>query len=170
MVEATTGTDTSLRVIVTSLRLPSCATVSVTSVPDGPLMRVVATSPLTPASVFPFTATKTSPATIPARLAGEPSKTFDDAQALGVGRDAHADTREAAVLRLLEARVLGRREVLREAVVELRDDARDRVVGELRARDLAVVRALDQVERLVDDAPLLGAGERGPDRPGTASG
>ncbi len=48
-------------------------------------MRAVATSPLTPASVLPFAATKMSPATIPALSAGEPSNTFATRRPLGSG-------------------------------------------------------------------------------------
>ncbi len=43
--------------------------------PDGPLIRPVATSLLTPAIERPSTAVITSPSRIPAFSAGEPSKT-----------------------------------------------------------------------------------------------
>ncbi len=79
-------------------------------------------------------------------------------------RDGHADAGEAAVLRFLEASVLRGREVAGEAILELVDRAGDRVVGELVARDAAVVARLDAVERLVDDACGVVAGQHVRDR------
>jgi hypothetical protein len=73
-------------------------------------------------------------------------------------REPHAG--EAAVRRVLEVRVLLRREVRREAVVELRDGAGDRRVGERGVADLAVVLAVDLVQRLGDGARALVAEQR----------
>ena len=50
-------------------------TLSVTAVPAGPLMRLVATSLFTPAIERPFTPRMKSPRRMPASCAGEPSNT-----------------------------------------------------------------------------------------------
>ena len=74
--DSTTGTSTRARSSVTSrgFSLP-VTTVSVTSVPARPLMRVVACSEEAPFSVFPFTAMISSPGFRPPLAAGEPLNT-----------------------------------------------------------------------------------------------
>ena len=71
--DATTGTDTVLRVIVFVKRLPPRSQVTFTSDPGGPLMKDTASSELRPESLWPAASTMMSPFSIPARLAGEPS-------------------------------------------------------------------------------------------------
>ena len=73
---STTGTSTRARSSRMSRgdRLPE-TTESVTSVPDGPLISVVACSEVFPASERPSTAVITSPPRIPPRSAGESSNT-----------------------------------------------------------------------------------------------
>jgi hypothetical protein len=51
-------------------------------------------------------------------------------------------------------------EVVGEPVVERADDPGDRLVGEILLGDLAVVRVVDGVDRLVDDARVLVADQR----------
>jgi hypothetical protein len=73
---STTGTSTRARRSSSSRgsRLP-VTTVSSTSVPARPLIRVVASSTVSPSIGLPSTAVIRSPGRIPARPAGEPSKT-----------------------------------------------------------------------------------------------
>ncbi len=97
-------------------------------------------------------------------LGRRPVEDLFDPESARVLRDGHADAREAAVLRLLEAPVLRGREVAGEAILELVDRAGDRIVGELVARNAAVVARLDAVERLVDDARGVVAGQHVGDR------
>ena len=72
-----TGTEIRSRLTLT-LRvesLPGLNTRSCTLVPEGPFMRLVATSELTPVSDLPSTSTIRSPRWMPAFSAGAPSKT-----------------------------------------------------------------------------------------------
>jgi hypothetical protein len=80
--------------------------------------------------------------------------------------DRHADAGEAAVGRVLEALVLGRGEVAREAIVELVDGAGDRVIGEVLGGQLAEVAVLELGQRLVDRPLGTLAGEEVGDRVG----
>ena len=74
----TTGTSIRARrtVRVRGTPLSGSTTSSRTFVPDGPLMRAVATLLATPAIERPLTAVMNSPFLIPARSAGEPSNTL----------------------------------------------------------------------------------------------
>ena len=83
-----------------------------------------------------------------------------DAQALGMARDLQPDARELGVLRVLEALVLGGIEVVGEAVAELAHHAGDGVVGQRGFGDLAVVRVVHPVDRLLDDRGVAVADER----------
>ena len=60
---------------VRSQSWPGVNTLSVTDVPAGPLMRLVATSLFTPAIERPFTPRMKSPRRMPALAAGAPSNT-----------------------------------------------------------------------------------------------
>ena len=71
----TTGISTSARLSVSSRVRPLERTVSRTSLPAGPLIRVVASSELVPAIERPLTFVITSPGRRPPRWAGEPSYT-----------------------------------------------------------------------------------------------
>ena len=70
---STTGISTSARFSVSSRVRPSERTVSRTSLPAGPLIRVVDSSELAPAIERPLTSVITSPGRRPPRLAGDPS-------------------------------------------------------------------------------------------------
>jgi hypothetical protein len=85
---------------------------------------------------------------------------LDDLQPAPVLHDRDADAGELAALLLAELGVLLRIEVVREAVVQRRDDAVDRLVGQLAARDRPVVGAVDVVDRLAHDARVAVADQR----------
>ena len=83
-----------------------------------------------------------------------------DAQALLDGAHRHADALEAALGVELEVRVLLRREVVRELVLQRLDRGGQRLVEQLVAVDLAVVVALDRVDGLLVEAPVA-VGDQG---------
>ena len=73
--DATTGTETVVRVTCLVVGRPSCTQVRRTSLPGGPLTSDTASSCLRPPSDRPSARVMTSPTSIPARLAGESSYT-----------------------------------------------------------------------------------------------
>ena len=162
--DATTGSETIARVIVT-VRVLRCADgpvsiFSVTLVPGSPLIRDVAFSESSAVQAAAADADDQF-----ARLQASPRGRRGvehprDQQSPPSGLDDDADPRE--VRRTREFAEFRRGQVVREAVVQARDDARDRGVAELARGDRAVVVVDDALDRFVDHGPLRRLDERAP--------
>ena len=149
--DSTTGMSTCARSSLTSRsRLPDF-TVSVTDVPAGPLMRAVEASEEEPAIERPLTAIDDVAGLQAALVGGRAVVDRHHAQALVGLLDGHADAGELALRDLLEVRVVLRREVVGELVVERLDRGAERLVQQLVAVDPAVVVAVDDVHGLLVD-------------------